>query len=110
MGEKVEIKPPSQKTLDKYGLSAEQWMAILDGQGGVCAICKKVPSTFKFVVDHEHFKGFDEMPAEKRRKFVRGVLCKFCNRFYLAKGITAEKARNMAKYLSDYGFRRLQDP
>jgi len=93
---------PTQKTLDKYGLSVEEWEAILDKQGGVCPICKKVPSTGRWVTDHYHIKGWKNLPPEKRKLYVRGILCWFCNHSYLGRGITLEKATNMVEYLKRF--------
>jgi hypothetical protein len=52
-----------------YGLSLEEYDAMLDRQGGVCAICKKKPDEGKSLcVDHCHVTGK-----------VRGLLCHKCN-------------------------------
>lgn len=54
----------------KYGLSIEDYNDLLTKQGGVCAICKGLPSkSFRwFAVDHDHQTGL-----------VRGLLCQRCN-------------------------------
>jgi hypothetical protein len=93
------IRIPSKATLKKYGLSEQDWTDILRSQGNVCAVCHKEPSTGRFVTDHYHVRGFKKMIPEEKRKYVRGILCTHCNRFYLAKGITIEKAKNIVKYL-----------
>jgi Recombination endonuclease VII len=52
-----------------YGISLEEYDAMLDRQGGVCAICKKKPDEGKVLfVDHCHMTGM-----------VRGLLCHKCN-------------------------------
>jgi hypothetical protein len=52
-----------------YGISREEYDAMLDSQGGVCAICKKKPDEGKALfVDHCHVTGR-----------VRGLLCGKCN-------------------------------
>ena len=52
-----------------YGISLDEYDAMLDRQGGVCAICKKKPDEGKaLVVDHCHVTGR-----------VRGLLCGKCN-------------------------------
>lgn len=56
------------KVLKKYGLTREQYNAILHKQGGVCAICKKPPKDRALAVDHCH--------ATNK---VRGLLCGSCN-------------------------------
>jgi hypothetical protein len=65
---------PEQRTLvDRraqlklYGLTLEQYDALLAAQGGVCAICCK-PSTIRLAVDHDHLTGR-----------LRGLLCFRCN-------------------------------
>lgn len=102
----VSVIPPSQKTLDKYGLTEAEWLAILERQGGVCAICKRVPETGRLNTDHEHVKGWKKMPPEKRKQFVRGAVCYWCNRSFLGRGITIEKSRNVTAYLEQYQARR----
>jgi hypothetical protein len=101
------IRIPSKATLKKYGLSEQEWTDILHNQGDVCPICKKVPSTGRWVTDHFHVKGFKKMKPEDKKKYVRGVTCWFCNRNYLAKGITIEKAENIVKYLKAHESRKL---
>lgn len=92
---------PSKTTLKKYGLSVEEWQAILDRQGGVCPICQKVPSTGRWVTDHFHVIGWKKMLPEQRKKYVRGVLCWVCNNRVLTRGITIQKLENAARYLRE---------
>jgi hypothetical protein len=49
----------------RYGISAEDADAMLEAQGGVCAICKVAPAAH---VDHDHVTGA-----------VRALLCFNCN-------------------------------
>lgn len=56
--------------LRTYGMTPEQYDAMLEAQGGVCAICKR-PERIKgrrLCVDHCHSTGE-----------VRGLLCNACN-------------------------------
>lgn len=102
------IAYPSPGTLHKYGLTLEDFKRILEAQGGVCPICGLTPKPSKrdgkirWVIDHQHVKGWKNMPPEKRRKYVRGVCCWYDNRYFLSKGITAEKARNVIDYLTNF--------
>jgi hypothetical protein len=53
----------------KYGLTIEGYNALLDKQGGVCAVCGHNVSKRALHVDHDHGTGK-----------VRGLLCNKCNR------------------------------
>lgn len=102
------IKIPAQKTLDKYGLSEEEWLAILHRQGDVCVICGIQPSTGRFYTDHEHIKGWKNMPPEERKKYVRGILCYIDNLKILTRGVSIQRLRSAADYLERYETRKLE--
>lgn len=51
-----------------YGLTAEEYDALLVQQGGRCAICRSRPKSKRLAVDHNHKTGE-----------VRGLLCSRCN-------------------------------
>ena len=51
----------------EYRMTRADFLEVLELQGGTCAICKQVPTTF--VVDHDHRSGA-----------IRGLLCGPCNR------------------------------
>ena len=53
----------------QYGLTVEQYQAMLAAQHGVCAICKKPPTKRRLDVDHDHADGH-----------VRQLLCERCNK------------------------------
>lgn len=55
--------------LKKYGLSVEDYNAMLIAQEGRCAICKRIKKKLNLAVDHNHKTGA-----------VRGLLCAPCNR------------------------------
>jgi recombination endonuclease VII len=95
------ITAPSAKTLAKYGLSEEEWWALLARQDGVCAVCRKVPNG-RFCIDHDHVKGWKKMPPEKRKQHLRGLLCWFCNHTYVGRAITVAKSRNVTAYLEQH--------
>jgi hypothetical protein len=106
------IAVPSPATLAKYGLSQEDWGALLIAQDGCCGVCGKVPSPSKrdgkrrLVIDHEHVRGWKAMPPEERKLYVRGLTCWYCNHAYLGRGITVEKAEGVVRYLRTYAERR----
>src|SRR5512138_512017 len=105
-GQEYNIREPQPATLKKYGLSLNEWKNILTEQGYRCPICKHVPSSGIFRTDHYHAPSWKKMPPEKRKLFVRGIVCVHCNRFYLAKGITVERAQNIFTYLKDFEKRK----
>lgn len=76
-----------------YGLSSSQYQAMLDDQGGVCAICGKPSDRIHkgvrvdLYVDHNHETGK-----------VRGLLCEGCNSGI---GYFRESADNLRKAI-DY--------
>ncbi len=54
----------------RYGITVDVYDAMLESQGGVCAICRNTCATGKRLsVDHDHTTGQ-----------VRGLLCQRCNR------------------------------
>lgn len=93
---------PLVVTLRKYGLTAEAWRAIFHRQGGVCAVCKRLPESGRLNVDHDHAPGWKKMPPEERVLYVRGLLCYYCNKAYVGRGITVERAENVVVYLKQY--------
>lgn len=53
----------------QYGITHAEYLALLEAQGGVCAICGNGPSKTRTLhVDHDHVTGT-----------VRGLLCTRCN-------------------------------
>ncbi len=103
-----EFKPPngllepSAVTLKKYGLSVLDWYVLANGQDWVCAICRKLPPSKRLHVDHFHARGFKRLSPNERVRCVRGLLCSNCNRRHLQRGMTADKARTIARYLDAY--------
>ena len=82
------------KILKKYGLTKEQYYAILDKQGGHCALCPATTSghnmTDLLLVDHCH-----------NTNTVRGLLCQDCN---LLLGCVKDKRKRLIAamfYLND---------
>ena len=73
-----------------YNLSLEEWEALLEFQGGVCAICGNPPVTKALHTEHNHTTGL-----------VRGLACFFCNAQILRQRVTPELLRRAADYLED---------
>ena len=92
---------PTDNTLRKYGLTRLDFDMLLQTQGGVCAICKRKPNG-RWNVDHFHIRGWKKRKPEVRKRYVRGVVCWTCNRYFLAKGITIERAQNVVRYLQQF--------
>lgn len=63
--------------LAQYGLTREEYEAMVEAQGGVCAICGRAPNAGKRLsVDHDHrcHQGQTACSA-----CIRGLLCHSCN-------------------------------
>ena len=71
----------------RYGLTPEQHAAMVEAQGGLCAICQRKR---KLVVDHCHETGV-----------VRGLLCGECNIGIGKLGDTPASLARAVKYLRD---------
>ena len=97
-----DVSVPEKTTLKKYGITQEEWVKILEKQGGVCFICKSLSKTGRLVTDHEHVPGYKKKPDKERASKIRGLLCWMCNHYYVGRGITIEKAKNVVSYLENY--------
>jgi Recombination endonuclease VII len=70
---------------DRYGITAVEVDAMIEAQGGLCALCKERPAE---QVDHDHKTGK-----------VRAILCLLCNAGIGAFKDDPEIIRNAIKYL-----------
>jgi hypothetical protein len=78
-----------------HGISLAQYEAILEAQGGCCPICFRVPDEGEyFTVDHDHGSK-----AQEIEPFVRGVICRGCNRFVIGRHRDGAKLMRAAEYL-----------
>jgi len=100
------IKPPGLPTLRRYGLTAAGWLRLLKAQGWKCPVCHKTGAGVKWNTDHDHVPGWKNMPPEERRRYVRGVLCAYCNHRRVNSRMSALEARRIANYLEAYEARR----
>lgn len=77
---------------NKYGLSVEDYLSMLDEQNGVCAICEHTcASGNRLCVDHCHSTGR-----------VRGLLCAHCNHAIGKLGDDPQVLRRAAGYLEEH--------
>jgi hypothetical protein len=102
------VNVPSKATLRRYGLSEDEWRALLNEQDGCCFVCRRVPTTGRLCIDHEHVRGWKKMPPERRKRYVRGLLCWVCNHYYVGRGISVEKASNVVGYLMRAARKRIE--
>ncbi len=82
-----------------YGLSREDYDALLARQGGVCAVCRR-PSD-RMHVDHDHACCPTNRHQRKTcGRCVRGLLCSNCNTALGLLGESVATLRSAAEYLS----------
>lgn len=63
--------------LRRYGMSLEEFDAMLQAQGGACAICRVAsPGKREWTIDHDHSHHTDSGSC---RECVRQILCYHCN-------------------------------
>lgn len=102
----TEARVPTRQTLRKYGLTEDQWRAILVRQGNTCGACGTVPASGTLHIEHEHVRGWSKMEPDERRQYVRGLACWTCNTHYLRRGATPAKLRGAADFLEKYELRK----
>lgn len=94
---------PSDRTLVKYGLSEKDFKRIGKRQEWKCPICeRRFSDTVKPVIDHEHIKNWKKLIPNQRKRYVRGLLCAYCNLRRVGRGINLKIAENVVAYLKSY--------
>lgn len=73
--DRVKEQERSQNLRTKFGISVEQYDAMLADQGGVC-VCGVAPGTRRFAVDHDRSCCSGNKSCGK---CLRGLLCSNCN-------------------------------
>ena len=106
------ITPPAAQTLRTYGLTQDEWIGLLKAQDWKCPICLQGndrPKTGKQALwntDHEHVPKWSKMPPEERKRYVRGVLCYYCNHRRVNSRMESAEAQRIADYFKAYEERR----
>lgn len=101
------ITPPIKRTLSQYGMVEDDWLQLMAEQNWKCPICDKTKATWN--IDHEHIPGWKKMAPQMRRRFVRGILCFYCNKYLVQSRVRTEVAQKITDYLGAYDARRLMD-
>lgn len=83
------------KRRGKYGITPEQYVAMVKDQRGLCAICER-PMTRHPHIDHCHETGV-----------IRGLLCYTCNVGLGSFGDDPERLRSAAKYVEAHRIRKV---
>lgn len=92
------VKGHERRVQTQYNLTPEQYQALLDSQGGKCAICRG-GSTKRLAVDHDHKCCKSEFSCGK---CVRGLLCMNCNgRLLSSVRDSVETLQRAIAYLQD---------
>lgn len=73
-----------------YGITIDDYEAMLQSQQGVCAICGRPPQTRRLHVDHDHVT-----------LRIRGLLCDSCNRRIVGRVRHGDVLRRAAHYLDE---------
>lgn len=81
-----------------YRIRPETYYAILEAQGGRCAICRTDnPGSRRWNIDHDH--ACCTTPAKSCGKCIRGILCGHCNRMLGYAKDSPETLRAAAEYI-----------
>lgn len=104
----MKISPPSRQTLRKYGLTAEEWIAMWKATDGACHFCGKRPKSGKLYVDHDHIRRWRYKKPEERKRHVRGLVDAWCNRWRIARNDYAS-ATQLTIYLENHRRRLWRD-
>jgi hypothetical protein len=85
-----------------YGMSPEDYDALLEAQGHACAICRKAVGQRRLAIDHDH----GCCPGKRScGQCVRGLLCTHCNRLL---GWLDNRRAVIGAYIAAYETRRDQ--
>lgn len=96
------MKLPTKLTLDKYGLTPDDYVAMWQAQEGKCGLCGVTLVGHLVNIDHLHIRRWKERSSQERKRYVRSLLHARCNRFLLGPtyyGFSARDFRLAADYL-----------
>ncbi len=85
--------------LRKYGITVNEYEAMLAAQYGVCWICKEPPKKVRLAVDHKHVLRDKRQNPRDTRTRVRGLLCWGCNAALAKFKDDPERLRKAAEYI-----------
>ena len=94
IAKRAKVYDRKRNLLLKYGLTIEEYAALLEKQGGVCAICRNTEDYMigetlaSLAVDHCHATGV-----------IRGLLCTRCNQMLGKARDNVSVLRSAATYL-----------
>lgn len=98
------VRVPTPATLRRYGITADEWLCLLEAQDWQCPICER--SKVIWNTDHEHVPMWKKKPPAERAAFVRGILCVHCNFRVVHSDMSATTAQRVADYFKRYEERR----
>ncbi len=92
--EKWKVKTLHWTVQRRYGITGEQYLAMLEARQGACAICKVVPTE-----RHERYRQQLCIDHNHRTGAVRALLCDDCNRGLGVFGDDPARLRAALRYL-----------
>jgi hypothetical protein len=95
----VQADPPKPRgrRWPKFKVTDSEYARMLEGQGGCCALCRRLPGRRTLAVDHDH-RCCPSVPA--CGGCVRGLLCGSCNTGLSHFDEDVERLTRAAKYLA----------
>lgn len=89
-----------RNTMRNFNMTREEYEALLESQGGVCAVCSDAPGWRRLSVDHDHSCCPDS--GKSCGKCVRGILCGKCNSALGNADDDVERLRALIAYLESW--------
>lgn len=94
-----ELKVRDKKLFSRFGITLDEYNAILMEQNGVCWICQRPPTGNALAVDHRHVLRDKQQDPRNTRTRVRGLLCWQCNAAIGKFHDDSKRLRRAAEYL-----------